>query len=152
MGGVSSLPSRIAVLRFCYSGGVGSTWVLAGDCLRLAFFPSSVHTGAHNAGNKITLDRKASDVAGVQGTASTSLRSVSTKGARVGNCSVRAHAECIKKDGRGDPAGEQSRVTTRRYVLAANGVNGGEGLWGVGGRGSKFRWQQVRSQPACLLD
>ncbi|KAK1538268.1 hypothetical protein CPAR01_08381 [Colletotrichum paranaense] len=57
----------MAFLMFCYSGGVGSTWVLAGDCLRLAFFPSSVHTGAHNAGNKITLDHKASDPTGVHG-------------------------------------------------------------------------------------
>ncbi|KAK1688030.1 hypothetical protein BDP55DRAFT_75696 [Colletotrichum godetiae] len=65
----------MAFLMFCYSGGVGSTWVLAGDCLRLAFFPSSVHTGAHNAGNKITLDPKASDPAGVQGTVSRSLQS-----------------------------------------------------------------------------
>ncbi|KAK1453809.1 hypothetical protein CMEL01_05468 [Colletotrichum melonis] len=57
----------MAFLMFCYSGGVGSTWVLAGNCLRLAFFPSSVHTGAHNAGNKITLDHKASDPTGVHG-------------------------------------------------------------------------------------
>ncbi|KAK1482620.1 hypothetical protein CCUS01_04233 [Colletotrichum cuscutae] len=57
----------MALLMFCYSGGVGSPWVLAGDCLRLAFFPSSVHTGAHNAGNKITLDHKASDPTGVHG-------------------------------------------------------------------------------------
>ncbi|OHE95381.1 hypothetical protein CORC01_09253 [Colletotrichum orchidophilum] len=66
----------MALLIFCYSGGVGSTWVLAGDCLRQAFFPSSVHTGAHNAGNKITLDHKASHPTGVQGTVSRSLHLV----------------------------------------------------------------------------
>ncbi|KDN63859.1 hypothetical protein CSUB01_10322 [Colletotrichum sublineola] len=35
------------------------------------------------------------------------------------------HADCVKEDGKGDPTGEQSCVTTRRYVPTANGVKEG---------------------------